>query len=210
MKLYYSPGACSLADHIALIEAGLAFEHESVDLKHKTTASGADFNTINPKGYVPALVLNDGQIVTENVAVLDWIAAQSPSLGLAGPLGRTRLLEALAYISDEVHKSFKPFFTGDSDDEKVKAGAVVGRRLQLLADQMRGDYLFGSRPTVADFFLFVMLLWSEKYGLAVPLPLTALRDRMLARPAVRAAMKVGLRYPFSTAAGTLEERKVSA
>ena len=98
MKLYYSPGACSLADHIALHEARLAFEHESVDLKAKTTASGADFTVINPKGYVPALVLDSGEMVTENLAVLEWIAGQNPALGLDGPLGRTRLLEALAYI----------------------------------------------------------------------------------------------------------------
>lgn len=190
MKLFYSPGACSLADHIALLEAGLTFVHESVNLKDKTTASGADFMVINPKGYVPALLLDSGEIVTENIAVLDWIAARSPSLGLDGPMGRTRLLEALAYISTEVHKSFKPFFTGGSDDEKAKAGAMIAKRFQLLADRMSGDYLFGSQPTVADFYLFVTLLWSVRFGIAVPERLSALRDRMLARPAVQAAMKV--------------------
>ena len=119
MKLYYAPGACSLADHIALDEAGLTFEYERVDLK--TTASGADFTGINPKGYVPALVLDSGKTIAENVAVLDWIGAQSPSVSLSEPLGRTCLLEALAYISSEVHKSFHPFFTGGTEAEKAGA-----------------------------------------------------------------------------------------
>src|SRR5688572_27861000 len=118
MKLFYSPAACSLADHIALEDAGVAFELERVDLKSKITESGADFTAINPKGYVPALVLDSGETLTENLAVLDWIATQHPSLGLDGPLGRTRLLEALAYIATEVHKSFKPFFAKGSEDEK--------------------------------------------------------------------------------------------
>ncbi|MER8603704.1 glutathione S-transferase N-terminal domain-containing protein [Mesorhizobium sp. M1233] len=99
MKLYYSPLACSLADHIALEEAGVSFERESVNLKTKRTGSGDDFTTVTRKGYVPALVLDSGETLTENIAVLDWIASQYPPLGVAGPLGRTRLLEALAYVS---------------------------------------------------------------------------------------------------------------
>lgn len=189
MKLYYSPGACSLADHIALHEAQLDFEHERVDLKAKTTTSGADFTAINPKGYVPTLVLDSGETITENVAMLDWIASQDSALGLDGPLGRTRLLEVLAYISSEVHKSFKPMFTGGSDDEKAKAREMVAKRLQLLADGLHGDYLFGDRPSVADCYLFVMLLWSDKFGIVIPEPLPALRDRMMSRPAVQTAMK---------------------
>lgn len=189
MKLYYSPGACSLADHIALHEAQLTFEHESVDLSSKTTASGTDFMMINPKGYVPALLLDNGEIVTENLAVLDWIVSQYPALGLNGSLGRTRLLEALAYISTEVHKSFKPIFTGGSDHEKAKAREMVAKRLQLLADKLHSDYLFGDQPSVADCYLFVMLLWSDKFGIVIPKPLPTLRDRMMARPAVQTAMK---------------------
>lgn len=105
MKLYYSPGACSLADHIALREAGLPFELEKVDLRTKRTESGADYTAVSPKGYVPALTLDGGETLTENIAVLDWIA-QAGGNAPSGPLGRTRLLEALAYISTEVHKSF--------------------------------------------------------------------------------------------------------
>jgi glutathione S-transferase len=106
MKLYLSPGACSLADHIALHEAGLAFDHVRVDLRTKRTEDGRDFHEVNPKGYVPALVLNDGQLLTENVAILFWIAEQAPRLAPGGSLGRTRLIEMLAFIGSELHKPF--------------------------------------------------------------------------------------------------------
>lgn len=189
MKLYYAPGACSLAGHIMLHEAGLAFEHEKVDLRAKTTESGADFSAINPKGYVPALVLDDGALLTENIAVLDWIGQQTPRLTPSGTLARTRLLETLAYISTEVHKSFTPFFTpGATDEAKAEASAMIARRLSFLADRWQGDYLFGADVGVADAYLFVMLLWAEKNGVSVPEPLPAFRDRMMTRNAVRTAM----------------------
>ena len=188
MKLYYAPGACSLADHIALHHAGLAFEHEQVDLRAKTTESGADFTAINPKGYVPALTLDSGETVSENVAILDWITQQAPALQASGPLGRTETLEALAYINSEIHKGFKPFFAGGSDEDKAKASEQIVKRMAYLAERMRGDYLFGDRPTVADFYLFVMLLWAGKNGIDAPAPLPALRDRIAALPAARTAM----------------------
>lgn len=190
MKLYYSPGACSLADHIALHEGGFAFEHEKVDLKTKTTETGADFAAINPKGYVPALVLDSGETVTENIAILSWIAAEKPDLAPGGAMGHTRLLETLAYISTEVHKSFKPFFTpGASDADKAKAGEQVTKRLQLIADHFDGDYLFGDRFSVADAYLFVMLMWAQKNGVTVPDPLPAFAERMKARAGVRTALE---------------------
>ena len=189
MKLYFAPGACSLAGHITLHEAGLAFEHEQVDLTGKRTASGADFNAINPKGYVPALRLDSGEVLSENIAILDWITQQAPALAPGGPLGRTHLLEALAYISTEVHKGFKPFFQGGSDDDKSKAGAAITKRLDYLAATIQGDYLFGSLVTVADCYLFVMLMWADKFAVAVPAALTVFRDRMMARPAVVTAMQ---------------------
>jgi len=200
MKLYYFRGACSLAPHIGLREAGFPFDLESVDLKSKRTASGSDYLSINPKGYVPTLVLDSGPAITENLAVLDWIGAQSPPLGIDGPLGRTRLLEALAFIATEIHKSFKPFFTNGTDEEKARARALIDKRLQLLAEQMRGPFLFGSQPTVADFYLFVMLLWADRFGLPVPQPLSALRDRLLERPTVQAAMQAeGLTVELASA-----------
>ncbi len=188
MKLYYSPGACSLADHIALHEAGLSFEHEKVDLKAKRTESGVDYTTINPKGYVPALTLDSGETVTENIAILDWIAHQDTALKPGGAMGHTHLLVTLAFISTEIHKSFKPFFAGGSDAEKAKASETIVKRLTYLADTMQGEYLFGDAVSAADCYLFVMLLWAAKNQIDVPAPLEAFRERMKARPAVRTAM----------------------
>jgi len=188
MKLYYTPIACSLADHIALIEAGAAFDRERVDLKTKRTASGEALVDIAGKSYVPVLVLDDGEVLTENIAVLDWIAARYPALGVAGAMGRTRLLEALTFISTEIHRAFKPFWHASSDAEKARAARTVLGHLQYFADRLGGDYLFGPNPTVADCYLFVMLLWARRFEVAVPEPLARLRDRMLERPAVQAAM----------------------
>ena len=188
MKLYYSPGACSLADHIALHEAGLPFEHERVDLKTKTTEHGADFAAINPKGYVPALTLDGGETLSENIAILDWIAHQASGLKPQGPMGHTHLLEALAFISTEIHKSFAPLFHGGGDEEKAKAKDKIAKRLAYIAGTFQGDYLFGSELSVADCYLFVMLLWAGNNGIDLPEPLPAFRERMMARDAVRKAM----------------------
>jgi glutathione S-transferase len=188
MKLYYSPMACSLADHIALVEIGNPFERESVDLKTRRTASGADFTAVTPKGYVPALVLDDGRVLTENIAILDWLAVEHPQLGVSGNFGRTRMLEALAFISTEVHRSFKPMWHSGGDVQKMHAKATISRLLGYLAANLDGSYLFGPEPGVADFYLFVMLLWAERFDIAVPEPLAELRRRMRGRPAVLAAM----------------------
>jgi glutathione S-transferase len=199
MKLYYSPGACSLADHVALIEAGVPFEAERVDLKTKLTASGADYRALNPKGYVPALTLDSGETLTENIAVLDWIAGEAPQLQPGGALGRSRLVEALAYIATEVHKAFHPIFDdAASEAEKQAARDLVAAKLRLLAGAARGDYLFGDRPGVADFYLFVMLLWASRRGIALADPLPELFGRLLALPSVQRAMAdEGLRIPSS-------------
>jgi glutathione S-transferase len=189
MKLYFTPGACSLASHIALKEAKIPFTAERVDLKTKTTATGDDFLSVNGKGYVPALMLDSGEVVTENLALLDYIAGLAPELGVDGENGRTRQLEMLAYISTELHKSFKPFFVGGSEADKTKAGAYINRRMQYLADGAADDYLFGERPSVADFYLFVIMRWASKFDIAVPSQLLALRDLLEARPAVQEAMR---------------------
>lgn len=188
MKLYYSPGACSLADHIALHEAGLPFEHARVDLKTHTLEDGSDFRAVNPKGYVPALTLDSGETLSENIAILDWIAGQAPGLAPAGVMGRTHLLEALAYISTEVHKSFAPIFKGAGDEEQAKAREAVAARLRYLGDTMAGDYLLGSDLSVADCYLFVMLLWAGKQGIEVSPRLAAFKERMMGRESVRKAM----------------------
>lgn len=189
MKLYYARGACSLADHIALLEAGQSFAIEAVDIRTKRTETGADFRAVNPKGYVPALLLDNGEIITENIAVLDWIAEQYPALRPDGALSRTRLLEMLTFISTEIHRAFKPMWHAGSEAEKQKARDTVASLLRFTATQMRGDYLFGNRISAADCYLFVMLRWAEKFGVAVPEVLLRLRQRMDARPSVRAALE---------------------
>ncbi len=189
MKLYYSPGACSMAPHIALREAGERYDLVRVDLRSHTTADGGDFYRINPKGYVPALALDDGEIITENIAILDWIADRAPTLRPRHEHWRTHLLEALAFISTELHKSFGPFFHNGSDAEKAAAGEKILARFDYLADTMQGDYLFGDRFSAADAYLFVMLRWAAGVRLSVPEKLVAYRDRIAAREAVREAVR---------------------
>jgi glutathione S-transferase len=197
MKLYYAPGACSLADRIALHEAGLAATFEKVDLKSRTTGSGADFTDINPKGYVPVLVLDSGEIVTENIAVLSWIASQAPELVPTGPLAQTRLLEALAFISTEVHTAFKPFFHGGNEADRAKAAEAISRRFALITKTLVGPYLFGARFTVADAYLFVTLRWARQAGVPIPAPLTGYFQRVMERDTVRQALaEEGLGLPL--------------
>lgn len=190
MKLYFSPGACSLADHIALIEAGLAFDLVKVDLKAKRTADG-DYLTINPKGYVPALALDDGEVLTENIAVLAYIADRSGKLMPSAGIARWRVLEATAFISSELHKNFKPFFSPDSGDSAKRAAQdLLGKRFALLGAQLgRGDFLVGEEISIADCYLFVMLGWArEKAGVDLPANLIAYHDRMKQRPSVAKAV----------------------
>jgi glutathione S-transferase len=189
MKLYLAPDACSLADHIAMCEAGLEFERVRVDLRAKRTEDGRDFNEINPKGYVPALVLDDGQLLTENVAILYWVAERAPRLAPAGELGRIRLIEMLAFIATELHKPFVRTFFPTSDAERNAAEGILGKRLGFLADRLRGEYLFGSSFTVADAYLYVMLRWGRAKKLDLPEPLPAFFDRVEARPAARLALQ---------------------
>ncbi|HKR25703.1 MAG TPA: glutathione S-transferase C-terminal domain-containing protein [Allosphingosinicella sp.] len=188
MKLYYAPGACSLAGRIALHEAGIAADFERVDLKTKTTEHGHDFNAINPAGSVPMLVLDDGSAITENVAVLDLIAEREPALGPDGPLARTRLIETLSYLSTELHIAFKPFWHAAGEADKARAGEAVARRLDHLESRMAGPYLFGARFTVADAYLFVMLRWAKGFGLPFSPRLLGYFERVAARDNVRRAL----------------------
>ena len=189
MKLYYSPGACSLADHIALHEADIAFDRVRVDLKSKQTEDGRNFNEVNPKGYVPTLELDDGQILTENVAILSWVAQRKPSLAPSGENGPLRLLEMLAFISTEIHKQFGRVFKPTSDAEAAAAREKLEQRFQLVSSMLKNDYLFGNEASVADAYLFTMLLWANKVGLNVPQRLTDFMQRMRERPAVQLALK---------------------
>lgn len=185
LKLYYSPGACSLASRISLHEAGIPAHFERVDLKAQATEAGEDFTTVNPKGCVPTLQLDDGRKVTENIAILDLLSTFEPLLGLEGAMGKTRLLEMLSYLSSELHIAFKPFYQSEDEDLRSKARAAVSRRLDFLATQVRELYLFGPHFTVADAYLFAMLRWARDFSIPMQPQLHGYFERVAERPAVR-------------------------
>ena len=196
MKLYYSPGACSLSPHIVLAEAGLAYTIEKVDLKAKKTETGADFFAVNAAGYGPALVLDNGEVLTEGPAIVQYLADQVPEKKLApspGSFERVRLQEKLNFISTEIHKSFSPLFNPAAPEEwKTVARGLIGRRLDVVEQALAGrDYLLGDF-TVADAYLFTVLGWGRMVGVDVnegrPL-LAAYLKRVGSRPAVQQAMR---------------------
>lgn len=196
MKLYYTPGACSMAVHIALREAGLSFEAEKVDLAGKKTETGADFNTINPKGYVPALKLDNGQVLTEAAVLLQYVADQKPGSGLApaaGTLERYRLMEALHFISTELHKNFGPMFNPASTPEaKQAAGEMIAKRFGYVESKLHdGGFLFGEQYTVADAYLTTVLGWCSyvKMDLSPWPKLAGYAGRAMSRPKVLETMK---------------------
>jgi glutathione S-transferase len=196
MKLYFAPGACSLSPHIVLREAGLPFDLEKVDLTAKRTKSGADYTSVNPKGYVPALELEGGQVLTEGPAIVQYIADQKPATKLAPPAGtmdRYRLQEWLGFISTELHKSITPLFKPNTPDayKEITKGNVA-QRFDVLSKSLQGkDYLMGSTFTVADAYLYTILSWTPHVGIDLgkwPV-LKAYSERVGARPAVRAALE---------------------
>lgn len=196
MKLYYSPGACSLSPHIVLREAGLAFDVEKVDLKAKKTEKGTDFTTINAKGQVPTLQLDDGEILTEGPAIVQYIADRQPGSPLAGASGsmeRYRVQEWLNHITSELHKGFSPLFYPNTPDAyKEIAKGNLGTKFGALDKQLAGkQYLMGDKFTVADAYLFTVLGWTKFVGidLAKWPNLAAFHARVAARPKVQEALK---------------------
>jgi glutathione S-transferase len=196
MKLYYSPGACSLSPHIVLREADLPFELLKKDLHSQTLEDGSDFRVINPKGYVPALILDDGQILTEGPAIVQYLADRVPGKKLAPPAGtmeRVRLQEWLNYITSELHKTFSPLFNKKaSEDWKAAARELLDRRIDYVAKALEGrSYLMGDTFTVADCYLFTVLNWAAwvKIDLSRWPSVTEYLKRVAARPAVQAALK---------------------
>jgi len=196
MKLYYFSGACSLASNIALREAGLNFELVKVDRRTRKTGDGLDYNEVNPKGYVPALRLENGEVLTENIAVLQYIADQSPAAKLAPPAGtmdRYRLIEWLAFISTEIHKSFSPLFRDDAHAEvKQHARKHITARLGYLNGAMgTRSFVMGEQFTVADAYLFTVLGWGRYVDvqLAQWPHLQRHHERVGARPHVIEALK---------------------
>ena len=196
MKLYYSPGACSLSPHIILNEGGFSFDKEKVDLASRKTETGADYTAINPDGYVPALLLDDGQVLTEGPAIIQYLADRVPEKKLAPPLGtleRYRLMQWLNFISTELHKGFSPLFNPQAPEEwTAVAAAQLGRRLGTVSRQLEGkDWLLGEGFTVADAYLFTVLGWGRHVGIELeqwPV-LQAYQGRVSMRPAVQSALK---------------------
>lgn len=196
MKLYYSPGACSLSPHIVIRELGLPVELEKTDLGGKKTAKGADFLTINPKGQVPTLELDDGQVLTEGPAIVQYLADRKPEGGLipaAGSMDRYRVQEWLNHITSELHKSYTPLFNPQAPEEyKTIARANLAKRYRRIDEQLKGKaYLMGDRFTVADAYLFTVTNWARHVGVDLSeFPnLQAFQQRVAERPGVKEAMK---------------------
>jgi glutathione S-transferase len=196
MKLYYAPGACSLAPHIVARELGIDLELVKVDTKTKAVASEGDFWAVNPKGYVPALELDDGAILTEVSALLQYLADRKPESGLvpkAGSMERYRLLELLGYIATEIHKGYGPlWYPATPEDVKASTRAALRRRYAYIEGLLVGrPYLLGDEFSVADAYLYTVTNWSRtaKVDLTEFADLLAFQKRVAARPAVQAALK---------------------
>ncbi|HZC03164.1 MAG TPA: glutathione transferase GstA [Gammaproteobacteria bacterium] len=201
MKLYFAAGACSMAPHIVLREAAYTFDLERVDLAKKQTASGEDYTRINPKGYVPALRLDNGEVLTEVAVILQYLADQKPESGSApktGTMERYRLMEWLNFVSSEIHKQFGPLFNPKITVEwRENQLDLLGWRFDYLIERLNGKpYLTGGQLTVADAYLFTVLNWSPllKVDLGKWPRLKDYITRVAARPAVKEAMSAeGLR-----------------
>lgn len=196
MKLFYSSGACSLSPHIVAREADIELQLQKVDLKTKTIATEGDFFAINPKGYVPTLQLDNGEILTEGPVVVQYLADLKPEKGLAPPAGtlpRYHLQEWLGFVNSELHKTYSPLFRPDTPAEtRAERQAYLAKRYTVVEKQLAGrSFLMGDQFTVADAYLFTVTTWAHKvkFDLA-PFPnVRAFQERVAARPAVQAAMK---------------------
>ena len=187
MKLYYAPGFTSLADHIAMLEAGLQFDLVKVDIWTKQIEDGGNYVDVNPTGYVPALVFDDGEMLTENVAILAWVADRAPALAPQGPLGRYRLIEMLSFIASEIHKRF-PTYLSVPEEAREPIAQEILRWFRHLAGRLDRGYLFGDRFTVADTYLFQLARGAAELGFPLPEPLPDYVARIERRPAVQAAL----------------------
>jgi glutathione S-transferase len=192
MKLYYSPGACSLASHIVIHEAKLPSSFVRVDLKSKRTETGDDYRSINPKGYVPALEFDDGDLLTENVAILQYLASLVPDLLPQTGKSKWHAIETLAFVSTELHKAFKPLFDPTSSAEvKQKAKDLVAARLGLLVPRLgQREFIVGDQFTVVDAYLFVMLTWARHQGVNVPAELLRYWQSLSERDSVKKAVEM--------------------
>ncbi|AJJ20033.1 MULTISPECIES: glutathione transferase GstA [Yersinia] len=195
MKLFYKPGACSLSPHIVLREAGLDFSIESVDLATKITETGEDYLSINPKGQVPALVLDDGSLLTEGVAIVQYLADLVPDRHLiapAGTLSRYHAIEWLNFVATELHKGFSPLFNPKTPDEyKVIARERLDKQFSYVDSVLaQHDYLLGKKFSVADAYLFTVTRWAN--ALKLDITQRSNLDKYMARVAERPAVKAAL------------------
>ena len=205
MKLFFAPGACSLSPHIVARELGIPLQIEKVDLQAKKTASGRDFLQINPKGYVPALELDNGEVLTEGPAIVQYLADQKPQAELAPPngtLGRARLQEMLNFISTELHKTYSPLFNPATAAETRAERKEQLRKRYTYVDQLlaKRPFLLGDQFTVADAYLFTVNSWARHIDLDLSpyKSLSEFQQRVAARPAVQTAMaEEGLIKPGS-------------
>lgn len=196
MKLYYAPGACSLSPHIVAREAGLDVQLEKVDTKAHTYGSGADFYKVNPKGYVPALEIKAGEVLTEGPAIVQYLGDQKPQSGVVPPAGsieRYRVQEMLGYINSELHKTYSPLFNPNTKPEQAEERKeYLRKRYKYLDEQLAGkEYLVGGKFTAADAYLFTVTNWAQhvKLDLSGYPNLQAFQKRVAGRPAVQQAMK---------------------
>ena len=196
MKLYYAPGTCALAPHIVAREAGIQLDLEKVDLKAKKTASGRDYLAINAKGYVPALELDDGSVLTEGPAIVQFLADRKPESKLApanGTTERSRLQEMLGYVNSEIHKSYSPLFNPKTPEEtRQERLEYLRKRYTFVEHALEGkEFLFGNAFTVADAYLYAVTRWADgvKLDLSNYRNLLAFQKRTAERPRVQTALK---------------------
>ena len=188
MTLYSAPGFTSLADHIAMLEAGIQFDLVKVDIATKQIDGGGRYIDVNPTGYVPALVFDDGEVLTENVAILAWIADRAPELAPHGHLGRYRLLEMLSFIATEIHKRFPTYLSLPQDVREPVAEDIL-HWFGFAAGRLGRGYLFGETFTVADPYLFQLARGAAELEFPLPAPLRDYIARIEQRPAVQAALR---------------------
>lgn len=189
MKLFYYPAACSLAVHIALVEAGLDHTITAID-RDKKTGDGRDFMEINPKGCIPTLETEDHTVLTENQVILAYVAARSGKLLPEDDLLQWRVREALAYMSSEIHGAYAPFFRNFPEPEKARAREKLIRGFSILSDQMGdGAFLVGDTMSIADCYLFWAMMAAGKFDMDLPANLQAHFERMKTRPSVRVALE---------------------
>lgn len=187
MILFYYPGACSIANHIALIEVGMPYKLISIN-QEKRTEDGRDFLAINPKGYIPALETDEGEVLTENAVILNYIAEKSGRL-LPGGISKWRALEALAFMNSEIHGSYAPFFRNFPEPEKVRAREKLGKAFSILSNQMGSkSFLISDELTIADCYLFWVLMVSGRSGVDLPENLKSGYERLRVLPSVSRAL----------------------